>query len=139
MSTAVADAPITEDTSGLTPAPDASVEAPKTKKKAQAEKVEAKQVEYTICIEAINHENVPTTSTDEPTWIELGAVSAATRPEAWELAKAQWPQLVPDMPDTPEAAQTQEPVRAKCVPSRNFVTIESRVEYVAPRQVATGI
>lgn len=76
---------------------------------------------------------------EETAWDELGTVTAATRPEAWEQAKAKWPQLVPPTPASPEDAQKQKPVLAKVVPARNFITIESTVEYVAPRAVAKGI
>ncbi len=74
------------------------------------------------------------------TWAELGSITASTRPEAWEQAKVQWPDaLLPPTPATPADAQAQEPVLAKVIPARNFVTVESRVEYVAPRAVAKGI
>ncbi len=73
-------------------------------------------------------------------WSELGSITAATRPEAWEQAKAKWPDvLLPPTPATPADAQAQEAVLAKVIPARNFVTVESRVEYVAPRAVAKGI
>ncbi len=73
-------------------------------------------------------------------WSELGTVTASTRPEAWDIAKSRWgDQLVPAVPGSPAEAQAQEPVLAKVIPARNFVTVESRVEYVAPRAVAKGI
>ena len=73
-------------------------------------------------------------------WAELGTITASTRPDAWEQAKAKWAdRLLPPTPKNPEEAQAQRPVLAKVVPARSFVTVESTVEYVAPRAVAKGI
>jgi hypothetical protein len=94
---------------------------------------------YLVFIEAVNHDDVPTTKTAEPTWIELGDISAPTKLEAWALAKARWPELVPTAPTSPDEAAKQEPVRAKLIPLRYAATIESRMEYVAPRAVTKGL
>lgn len=75
-------------------------------------------------------------------WVELGTVSADTRAAAWEAAKVKWPQLVPAVEPARDEGGLDGPlgpVHAKIVPARNFVTIQSTVEYVKPRAIATGV
>lgn len=118
---------------GLTPAPDganAGPTTPGTDAGVDTPPAEAPvDRQYVILVSAAG---------DDDTWMELGTISAGTRPEAWEAAKAKWPgTLLPPTPTAPD--DKHPPVLAKVVPARNFITIESTVEYQAPRAVAKGI
>ncbi len=121
-------------------AEDKTGEATKAMAKVEAP-VEAKETAYVILVDPEEGVDVPeVTPSGEPLWVEIGTITAKTRPDAWEAAKAKWPaRLVPPAPASALEAKAQRPIRAKVVPSRNFVTIESSVEYVPPRAVATGI
>lgn len=127
------DAEVEEPKSGLVPAPPIA-SGEETGTPTVTESAEAADREYVVLVDTAGETD------DGPVWLELGVISAETRREAWEEAKERWPkELLPEVPATPADAQTQKPVLAKVVPKRNFTTIESTVEYVAPRAVAKGV
>ena len=114
---------------GLTPSPEEGVGEPAV----AATPAEAVDRQYVILVGTDDIEG-------DVAWAELGTITASTRPDAWEQAKAKWAdRLLPPTPNSAEEAEKQKPILAKVVPARSFVTVESTVEYVAPRAVAKGI
>lgn len=127
------DAEVEEPKSGLVSAPSIAP-GEETGAPSVTENAEAADREYVVLVDIAGETD------DGPAWRELGVITAETRREAWEHAKERWPkELLPEVPTTPREVQTQQPVLAKVVPKRNFTTIESTVEYVAPRAVAKGV
>lgn len=115
----------TPDAEGGNPAPDASPTPPEP----QAAEVRG----YVVLVAS-------RTNTTRGSWDELGTVTGhATKADAWKEATEKWPELLPPAPTSAEEAKTQEPVLAKLVPERYFGTIESSVDYVAPKPRAKGI
>jgi hypothetical protein len=126
---------ITTEEPGLTPAPDAEDRpAAPGSPTAEAERQVAAEADpdrtYLVLVADERH--------DRDAWIELGSVSAPTKTEAWAKAKDEWAaDLVPTMPTGPDAPAAT--IRAKLIPLRYARTIESTMEYVAPRNVVRGL